>query len=78
MRIAALIIALVGTLLGASACFEPNLPTVAFRCGDGGLCPDDYYCGDDGCCHENGSSPDEHGACLILPDAAVQTEDASP
>ncbi len=74
---------LLAGMSGAPGCFEPELGTVAFRCGDAGLCPDDYYCGQDGCCHKNGSDPAEHGACLVWEDAAVAqdaaaTQDGSP
>lgn len=45
------------------ACFDPQLPTVAFRCGEQNACPDGYECRSDGCCHKEGSPLDEHGAC---------------
>ncbi len=77
MRAALLIATLVAALVGASGCFKPEIPSVAFRCGDGGMCPSGYSCGDDGCCHEEGSDPNEHGACLVWEDAAV-VQDASP
>ena len=76
MRAALLIATLVVALLGAPACFKPQIDDVAFRCGDGGMCPSGYSCGTDGCCHKDGSDPNEHGACRVWEDAAVQ--DAAP
>lgn len=64
------------------ACFDPQIPTVAFRCGEQDACPDGYECRPDGCCHKEGSPLDEHGACgdtspdAGVPDAQV-TQDAS-
>jgi len=83
MRAALLIATLVAALVGAPACFKPEIPDVAFRCGEGGDCPSGYTCGTDGCCHKDGSDPSEHGACLVWDDAAViqdaaVVQDASP
>lgn len=84
MRAMLLILTLVAmTCAGAVGCFNPSIPEVAFRCGDGGLCPEDYECRPDGCCHKIGSPADEHGQCLVEQDAAVSmdasiTADASP
>lgn len=82
MRAALLIATLVAALVGAPACFNPEIADVAFRCGDGGLCPSGYSCGSDGCCHKEGSDPNDHGACFVWEDAAIQDaaviQDASP
>ncbi len=78
MRAMLLILTLVAmTFCGTVGCFKPSIPDVAFRCGDGGLCPEDYECRPDRCCHKIGSSEDEHGQCLVVEDAAV-VQDASP
>lgn len=59
-----------------SGCFKPKVPDVAFTCGDGGACPDGYECRADGCCHKIGSPLDEHGACGLPLDAAVNPDAA--
>ena len=55
--------------LGTSACFNPDLPDVAFRCGDEGQCPDGYECMPDGCCHKKGTEYAPADWCASQTDA---------
>ena len=61
-------------LAGPAGCFDPELPNVAFQCGENNECPEDYECRDDGCCHKIGSPLDEHGPCSVDVDASVSLD----
>ncbi len=67
MRRCAAALVLAWSLGATSGCFRPELPDVAFRCGDNGACPEGYECMPDGCCHRRGTAYEPADHCL-LPD----------